>query len=185
MAHKAEHSEIIELNDGALGVKFLCCGDPKSVQSHTFMVREDHTDADYEKWLADRYAEVEKAARAERQGETVYGEVQALMELRTLEASEYPVLCQVDDGFTPDPNHSIAIIAKDGEEIVGRIFLLSPVHLEGPWIREDRRGMTLAARLVAKAEQEAKACGVTKLFAYAANAEMVGYLVTVWAKELT
>lgn len=115
------------------------------------------------------------------------------VQIHKLEAAEYPVLCQMDDGFKPDPQTSIALVAKQDGEFVGRIFLLAPVHLEGPWVRPDKRGGMVGKRLVDKAEEEARAIGVTKLFAFGSSEDLEDYLhrlgfkkqpLTVWAKEL-
>ena len=93
------------------------------------------------------------------------------MQLRRLSSTEYyEVLPKLHEGFCPDPNISIAIVAEMCDQIVGRIFLLSPVHIEGPWIRETERSKTLghglSIALIKEAENEAKKLGITKLFAY-------------------
>lgn len=93
-----------------------------------------------------------------------------------LAPDKYPLLKGIYDGFVPDPKHSIALIATEAEEIVGRVFLLEPVHLEGPWVKESRRGSTIGKRLIESAEEEAKRVGITKLFAYAVDATMADYL---------
>lgn len=116
-----------------------------------------------------------------------------MIQVRALKPEEFPRLAGISDGFVPDPKHSIAIIGENDGEIAGRIFLLSPVHLEGPWLREDHRNKALGAQLVRRAEDEARRCGVTKLFAYAANGEIEDYLhrlgyklvpMTVWEKDI-
>lgn len=113
--------------------------------------------------------------------------------LRKLAPEEFPILKQVHEGFQPDPKTSIAVLADENDEIVGRVFLMAPVHVEGPWVRDDKRGSTLGARLMSRAELEARECGVTKLFAYAANGQLADYLerlgykkqpFTVWAKDI-
>lgn len=113
--------------------------------------------------------------------------------LRELPAEEYSRLYQVHEGFMPDPRNSVAIVAEDGPYITGRIFLLSPAHIEGPWVREDLRGSTACARLMKQAEESAKIRGIKTLFAYAVNDEIEGYLkrlgyvkapMTVWQKDL-
>lgn len=116
-----------------------------------------------------------------------------MTEIRALHSDEYGLLESIHDGFKPDPKSSVAIIAEDGEETVGRIFLLAPVHVEGPWIKESHRGRLLAGQLIKRAECEAKKQGVSKVFAYAATDEIADYMkrlgykkwnVTVWTKEL-
>lgn len=116
-----------------------------------------------------------------------------MTELRTLPKEEFGRLAELYDGFVPNPQYSIAIVAEEGERIVARIFLLAPVHIEGPWIAEEARCGTLAQRLVNRAEREARACGLNRLFAYAINPEIEDYLarlgfsqqpMTVWAKHI-
>lgn len=116
-----------------------------------------------------------------------------LISIQKLEAKDYVVLAGIFDGFQPDAKTSITLLARDGQDVVGRIFLLAPTHIEGPWIRPDWRYGTLAKRLVASAETEARKCGITTLFAYGMDKEIEGYLqrlgfsqkpMTVWSKEL-
>lgn len=115
------------------------------------------------------------------------------MELTKLKAEEYPQLASVNDGYTPDPKISIAIVAREGKEIQGRVFIVCPAHIEGPWVTESKRGSLLGKCLMARAEAEAKKGGVTKLFAYGASEQLEDYLsrlgyerqpLSVWAKEL-
>jgi N-acetylglutamate synthase-like GNAT family acetyltransferase len=113
--------------------------------------------------------------------------------IRRLAASEFPVLATIHEGYVPDPSISVALVFKQEGEIVGRVFLLAPTHVEGPWVREDLRGGLIGHRLMESAEQEAKSRGITKLFAYAADDKLANYLdrmgyqkqpFTVWAKEI-
>lgn len=103
------------------------------------------------------------------------------------------MLACISDGVQPDPKSSVAVVAKDGDEIVGRIFLIQPVHTECPWVREDLRGGTLLKRLTDAIEKEAKDRGVKKLFAFGASDQMESYIsrlgyqkqpLTVWIKDL-
>jgi N-acetylglutamate synthase-like GNAT family acetyltransferase len=113
--------------------------------------------------------------------------------IERLERFEYAALGGIADGFQPPPGSSIVVVARRDQRIIGRAFLLAPVHLEGPWVDEDYRGTTLAHRLVMRAEAEAKKEGVSNLFAYASNHVLAGYLsrigyqkseLTVWTKEI-
>lgn len=115
------------------------------------------------------------------------------MRIDELQAEHFPLLAYIHDGFVPDPASSIALVAMENDEIIGRIFLMAPTHIEGPWIRPDKRSGLLGAKLIAHAEERAKACGLTKLFAYAVDEVIAGYLerlgysqvpMTVWAKEI-
>lgn len=57
--HKAEVVKIETLSDAAIGVTFRCCDDAQAV-THTFVARAEHTDEDFEKWFAEKAAEVEQ-----------------------------------------------------------------------------------------------------------------------------
>lgn len=112
---------------------------------------------------------------------------------RTLVKTEYDSLREVSDGFVPPPESSIAILARDGEQTVGRVLLVAPAHVEGIWVEESYRDRKVADNLMKKAESEARACHVKRLFAYAISPaierrlEGLGYKkqeLTVWTKEL-
>ena len=116
-----------------------------------------------------------------------------MIEIARLDKSEFPVLKTIGEGFLPDPKISIALIAKDGNDIIGRIFLLAPTHIEGIWIKSGHRNRFLGKRLMDAAQSEAKRCGLTRLFAYGAYPETEEYLsrlgfkkepLTVWAKDI-
>jgi len=113
--------------------------------------------------------------------------------IEQLSPGDYGVLATLHEGCVPDPKTSIVGVAKDGEEIVGRVFLLCPAHVEGPWVREDRRGGFVGKRLMDWAEAEAKSAGCQHLFAYGDSDDLEGYLqrlgyekqkLTVWKKVL-
>jgi predicted N-acetyltransferase YhbS len=113
--------------------------------------------------------------------------------IEKLEACDYPILATVHDGLVPDPKTTIAMIAREGDSVIGRVFLMAPVHVEGPWVDESRRGSTLGKRLMDAAEKEAKAIGIKTLMAYGADSVLENYLerlgyrnmnLSVWAKEL-
>lgn len=115
------------------------------------------------------------------------------MKVRKLEPSEYPLLELVHEGFRPDPDMSIALVVEKDNDIVGRVFLLAPAHIEGPWVREDLRGGYVGKLLIDAAEKEARLRGITRLFAYAVDGQIENYLerlgfekspMTVWTKEL-
>jgi predicted N-acetyltransferase YhbS len=113
--------------------------------------------------------------------------------IHRLRPEEYPQLKSIHEGFCPDASTSITLVAKQGEEIVGRVFLLAPAHVEGPWVREELRGGIIGHQLMVSAEREAKSRGISKLFAYAADDKLAGYLArmgyqkepfTVWTKGI-
>lgn len=113
--------------------------------------------------------------------------------IEKLDPEDFKELANIGDGFTPNPETSVAIVARSGGKIIGRIFLLAPVHVEGPLVLDEYRGSTLLKRLVDRAESEAKDAGVTTLFAYGASEKLEEYLdrlgytkrnLTVWSKEI-
>lgn len=118
-----------------------------------------------------------------------------MIDIRRLHASEFDLLKGIDDGFTPDAEKSIAVVAQNGSRIIGRIFLVAPSHAEGIWIDRDYRGGSLGKQIVDALEVEARAEGITKMFAYAVNEEMEHYIarrcgyerlaLVVLSKELT
>lgn len=114
------------------------------------------------------------------------------VEIRKLVPTEYGMLASIHDGFVP-PKDSIAIVAEKDGKAVGRGFLLSVVHFEGPWVDEDHRGTLIAARIYSECVREAQKLGITKIFAYAVNEKIESYLtrlgfvrspLTVWTKEI-
>lgn len=116
-----------------------------------------------------------------------------MIEIRKLAPNEFDCLKEYADGFCPDAGKSVALVAENDSHIIGRIFLLSPVHCEGPHVDPAWRGGPLFKRLVDAAELEARSEGVNKLMAYAVDATMEMYLkrlgyskmdLTVWSKEL-
>lgn len=117
-----------------------------------------------------------------------------MIEIRRLHASEFDILGSVDDGYTPDPEKSVAIVAAKGSRIVGRLFILAPAHLEGIHIEPEHRGGSLFRDMVKAMEIEARSEGISKLFAYAVRPEIAHYMQkrcdylslpwTVLAKEL-
>ena len=87
--------------------------------------------------------------------------------IRTLKAEEYQRLKDVADGYTPDPKSSIAIVdEEENGQIVGRMLLVCLTHVEGTWVREDKRNSRRALRMMQKTIEEAKNNGLTQLLAY-------------------
>jgi N-acetylglutamate synthase-like GNAT family acetyltransferase len=116
-----------------------------------------------------------------------------MIEIRRLHPSEFDLLKGYADGFCPDAEKSVALVAENDTHIIGRIFLIAPVHCEGPHVDNAWRGGPLFKRLVDAAELEARSEGVNKLMAYAVDPTMEMYLkrlgyskmdLTVWSKEL-
>jgi hypothetical protein len=112
--------------------------------------------------------------------------------IERLAAKDFSVLAKVEEGFMPACDKSIVIVAKNANEIVGRLLLVSPAHVEGAWVREDFRNGFVLARMMEKLEEEAKREGLSKLMAYG-NPINEDYLerlyftripLTVWEKYL-
>lgn len=114
--------------------------------------------------------------------------------IEQLSDEQFGQLAYIADGFVPCAKQGVALVSRDGNgEIDGRIFLLFPAHLEGPWIKPERRNTLLCSQLVEAAEETAKNAGLTRLFAYAISPEIEGYLkrlgyeqmpMTVWMKDI-
>lgn len=113
--------------------------------------------------------------------------------IEKLPAEGFGILAHIDDGFTPDPRYSIALIAKGGDEVIGRVFLVAPVHVEGPWVSPLWRGSPVGKRLLDEVERQAKELKVSKVIAYARDEQIENYLsrlgykrmpLTVWEKEI-
>jgi GNAT superfamily N-acetyltransferase len=113
--------------------------------------------------------------------------------VRRLKPVEFEKLLSVDDGYTPDPNRSVAVVAENGHHIMGRIFLMAPAHVEGVFVEPAWRDKGVMRQLVDAIEIEARAEGIHKVLAYAKDSDMAGRIEamgykklpwTVWAKEL-
>jgi N-acetylglutamate synthase-like GNAT family acetyltransferase len=99
-----------------------------------------------------------------------------VIEIRKLTPSEFGLLEAVADGYTPNPQHSIAVVASNAHHIVGRIFLVAPTHVEGIFVERPWRNGTVMKRLVEAIEMEARAEGITKIFCFAKDDQMAEYI---------
>lgn len=116
-----------------------------------------------------------------------------MIEIARLHPSEFDLLESVDDGFIPDRNHSVAMVARNEHHIIGRVFLMSPCHVEGIFVERQWRNGTVMKRLVEAVELEARAEGISKIFCFAKDDQMADYIerlgykpsqLTVYEKEL-
>ena len=122
------------------------------------------------------------------------------IDVRRLKPVEFEKLLSVDDGYCPDPNRSIAMVAENGHHIIGRLFLIAPAHVEGVYIQEPWRGGSIFKEMMDAMEIEARAEKINRLIAYATSTGMEQYIsrkcgykrsivngfpVTVWQKELS
>jgi N-acetylglutamate synthase-like GNAT family acetyltransferase len=107
-----------------------------------------------------------------------------MIEIKRLEKKEWGILNSVDDGFSPHPENSIAIVAfNEHGDIIGRIFLVAPAHLEGIFVDHPWRNRMVMGQLVERAEKEAMDAGITKVFAYAVNEQMEDYITRLGYKK--
>lgn len=117
-----------------------------------------------------------------------------MIEIYKLEPHEFGLLGTIEDGYIPDPRNSIALVAMIEGQIVGRMLLIAPAHIEGTWVKEGHRNGRVGLKLLSEMEKRARNCGLSKMFAYAASPEIESYLerlgysrvpATVWSKDLT
>lgn len=99
-----------------------------------------------------------------------------MIEIRRLHPSEFDLLKGYADGFCPDAEKSVALVAENDTHIIGRIFLMAPVHIEGPHVDRAWRGGTVFKRLVDAIEIEARAEGISKVFCFAKDDQMADYI---------
>jgi hypothetical protein len=114
--------------------------------------------------------------------------------IKVLSADEWDILKEADDHFAFDPSMSLAVAAIDpAGHLCGRTFIVNIPHLEGFWLRSDTRNGTVGHSLELRAVQELRDHDARKVFAYAVNSEIEGYLrrlgysklnFTIWQKEI-
>jgi ribosomal protein S18 acetylase RimI-like enzyme len=116
------------------------------------------------------------------------------MEIRELTPDEIIAAREIDGVEFPVESVILGAVDDNGK-IVGRIALMSLLHIEGTWVDEAHRGGSLAVRLVKKAENLLAANGFTSAIAYVAETqpEIGDYLqrfgysrlpLAVWQKPL-
>lgn len=69
------------------------------------------------------------------------------------------------------PSDAVVLYAIDEQGVAGRAALIPLPHIEGTWVREDKRGGMLAYRLVTKLEQLVAADGRSYAVAFCLDAE--------------
>lgn len=116
-----------------------------------------------------------------------------MLSVERLAKQDFGQLAGIEEGYVPDPEKSIAVVARDNGNIVARMLLISPFHIEGTWIHPEHRGATLLKRMIALMESEARKSKMNTIFAYADNSTVEAYLsrlgyektpLTVWTKCL-
>lgn len=100
-----------------------------------------------------------------------------MIKIRRLHASEFDLLKDVDDGFTPDPTASIAMVAQNSSRIISRVFMVAPSHAEGIFVESSYRGGSLFKQMMQALEIEARSEGIKKMFAYSVRPEIEHYIV--------
>ncbi len=89
---------------------------------------------------------------------------------------------QIDPENIKWPHDSVILYAleENGEnrEIVGRIGIIQLPHIEGTWIREDKRNSRVLSRLISKVENILEEAGRTAVFSFAdkRDANVINYL---------
>ena len=99
-----------------------------------------------------------------------------MITIERLPAEEFDSLLSIAEGYVPDPAKSIAVVAKQNGEIVGRMMLIAVAHVEAAWIHERLRNGTILERMVKEIEKQAEQVGISTVFAYSETTEMDGYI---------
>jgi N-acetylglutamate synthase-like GNAT family acetyltransferase len=113
--------------------------------------------------------------------------------IERLPSNHFPLLKGLTEEPVPDPRFSRAVVAWENGQIVAKAFLVAVIHVEGVWVREDKRGTPLFNRLVEAVYKEARGLGLSRLFAFGMFASMEDYLMrlnfnrlnwSVWNREV-
>lgn len=116
-----------------------------------------------------------------------------MIQVRELEKSEYGKLAGISEGYIPPKDASLVLVAEENGEIVGRMFLLFPAHIEGTWVKEGSRNGWVGWNLVGAMQRKAASLGLKKLLAFAADGKIEDYLerlgfkrqpLSIWGKEI-
>lgn len=99
-----------------------------------------------------------------------------MIEIARLNPSGFDELKQVDDGFVPNPDHSIVVVARNEQRIIGRLFAMSPVHVEGIFVEERYRGGNLFKDMMSAMEVELRAEKIRKALAFSVRPEIGHYI---------
>jgi hypothetical protein len=117
-----------------------------------------------------------------------------LVNIDRLAPKDFHLLKNIGDGFMPDPQRSVAIVAlHEPAGIVGRLFIVSPAHVEGAFVEKPWRNTPVFPMLMKRAEIEAYKEGLKQLLAFAKDEQIADYVerlnykklpLTVWSKQL-
>jgi N-acetylglutamate synthase-like GNAT family acetyltransferase len=103
--------------------------------------------------------------------------------IERLAPEDYDELKSVEEGYRPDPKHSIVVVARENGLIVGRTMLIRPFHVEGTWVAEHKRKGLIGIRLLQRLEKEARNQGVGTIYAYAMESKIEEYLMRMGYKQ--
>jgi N-acetylglutamate synthase-like GNAT family acetyltransferase len=92
----------------------------------------------------------------------------------------------IDPENLPWPDESVVLFAFENNDIIGRIGAIPQLHIEGVWIREDKRNSSVLSNLVSKLEDELKAQNRSIAFVYVLddNKEMADYVARLGYSEM-
>lgn len=99
-----------------------------------------------------------------------------MITVERLPVEEYDALLSVEEGYRPDPEKSITVVAKHDGVIVGRMMLLNLAHVEAAWINEQYRSSSILERMTKEIEKQAAEVGIKTVFVYSETHEMDDYI---------
>lgn len=99
-----------------------------------------------------------------------------MVTVERLPAEEYNDLLSVEEGYRPDPEKSITVVAKHEGQIVGRMMLINLAHVEAAWVNERFRSGSILERMTREIEKEANKLGIKTIFVYSESHEMDDYI---------
>lgn len=99
-----------------------------------------------------------------------------MITVERLSAEEYDALLSVEEGYRPDPEKSITVVAKYDGQIVGRMMLINLAHVEAAWVNDQFRSGSILERMTREIEKQAHEVGIKTVFVYSETHEMDGYI---------
>lgn len=99
-----------------------------------------------------------------------------MITVERLPVEEYDELLSVEEGYRPDPEKSITIVARHEGQIVGRMMIINLAHVEAAWVNERFRSGALLERMTKEIENQAREVGIKTVFVYSETYEMDDYI---------
>ncbi len=99
-----------------------------------------------------------------------------MITVERLPEEEFDVLLSIEEGYKPNPETSIAVVARQDGEIIGRLLLLFVAHVEGAWVHDRFRNGTILDKMTKEVEKQAKEAGLSTVFAYSRTQQMDDYI---------